>query len=148
MASFLVTIYNVILDKLLSILTYLFTSCHSLIFVKISFKIFQFICQFVIGNGRQTVIKAAFHIVQLIYQLASKELEKCIPSLLFCFADTSLVPKGNSVWQSLLGTTPVQWIGQGTFLCLPTLDPSFSDLWFALWLSHFSLYLTTSLDRV
>jgi hypothetical protein len=55
----------------------------------------QFVHQFVIGEVRRTAVEAALQVVQLMHQLASEGLEKCVQILLlFGFADASLARKG------------------------------------------------------
>jgi hypothetical protein len=76
--------------------------------------IFQSLYQFVVGSMRQTLAEAGIQLVQLMYEAASNELERYVPSFflfLFFFADASLVPRARSVWPSVAGTTPVQGTG-------------------------------------
>jgi type IV secretory pathway VirB2 component (pilin) len=77
-------------------------------------RIFQSLYQFIVGSVCRTLAEAGIQVVQLMYEAASNELERYVPSFflfLFFFANASLVPRARSVWPSVAGTTPIQGTG-------------------------------------
>ena len=72
----------------------------------------QYLRPFVIGNVRQTLIEAGVYFLQVVHEMASRGLIKCVAVLFhFSFTDASLVRKARSVWPSVMGNTPVRGIG-------------------------------------